>query len=360
MRSRLLIPAAVGVAVVLGGWLLGSGRSAPNVFGGRKDPHQAAGNPVSLRGGDPASEPPFEGVRSDALMWVGHSTLTRERLRMLSEMDRIRSGGPASESGLLLSFLERSLKREIAKQVYGIDPSPEELEKKLEEREGDLESADIVGKLLALLQGDRRLLGEELIRPMLVEAQLWQRFSYDRTIHARPYAESEGLRSAALANPDRFSVLARSVIDGSASPKPPPGLDAGSFPQGNPGTPGGEEARFSRNSVVLGEGALGPGTSRPILPPLQGVLIDPQILASLQPGQIYPQVLDTPDSLRVVRLTHLDGNTALIESWSWSKRNYEEWLAEQSRSIPKGIADESMEQALQSLPVRHWLRAGSR
>jgi hypothetical protein len=250
---------------------------------------------------------------------VGGVSISRRRLADWTKISELRSGEPGTEAEAFSDLVAQAVQQEVARRAFAIEPTAADLERKAAELGRDEEDRAILGKIETLL-GDRRRFLDEFVRPAEVETALWKRFRSDSTVHQAALGTGQKILDRALSEPTPFS-----------------GLSA----------PG---AAFGRYSVPLEAATKDPAR----LPKLENLPVD---LAPLNPGQVCPTLVETPDLVRVVRLSRIEGKYAEVEVWTVRKQGLHEWVAQQARSIECKLADPAMRAHLDALPAGHWVRA---
>ncbi len=265
---------------------------------------------------------------------IGSFSLTSDRIARRMAVDAIRSSVNCTPDSAVLGLLEEALKQEIARKRFGIAPSRASLEIRTSELEEDPTLAGTVRRLLKEVYGeDREKFIHEVIGPMVVESQLWERFSSDPQIHASSHMTASAFHSFARGNPQRFAYL------NDKSLLLQPGFAGVSL----------EGARLSRNQIALVD-----AEAQGSFPPLQGVPIDRELLSRLPDGAIYPSVVETPQALRLIKRVRRAGSAAEVEVWTVPKKDYGTWLEEEARAIPHETSPVLLS-ALDSMEGSSWL-----
>jgi len=273
----------------------------------------------------PSPSSPSADLREEPdLARIGSRALTAKRLALWKSIEEIRSGEPADDEAILL--LEQSVKREIAERRFGIRPSATDLESTLRKLASDPGSAAMLARIEALFGGDHRAFLEEFISPAFVESELWARFCKDPDIHRASRASAEDLAAKARSTPRQFPTLG-----------PPDGT-------------------FGRALIALsGTDAQAPPRGNP-LPRLDALPIDLDALPRIPAGQLYPDLIDTPESFLVLRVRRQRSGFAEVETWTVPKVPYVGWLTDQARGMSRTIDSPELKARIDALDPDHWLR----
>jgi hypothetical protein len=262
--------------------------------------------------------------QGEVLPVVGGVALSRAMLDRRMRLDGILSGETESRQQAVLVMVEELLKRRIARQVYGISPTKDELEAWLHTLRQDPLTAQRLQSIEGVFGLEHDLFLEEYVQAGVVERDLWKRFLAD------PLAHQEQARAAA-------GLLADlTLADGALRKRAPEGSTRSQF------------------NIPVDAGWNEPLPGPRVSP--QDLGLDRDLLGRLRAGDVYPNVIDGVDAFYVLKVVRPQSGGPLVEAHKVPKKDYHAWLAGQARTLNVTIQDPTLREGLLGPRDAHWVR----
>lgn len=262
--------------------------------------------------------------KEEILARIGDLAITKKQLELWTRIERLRGGGNVTKQDVLLGLLERTIKASVAARSFGISPSTESLDKRAKALMKG-RSGRTLARIAALFGKNRQEFLETFIRPIEIGFAMWKRFSRDKEVHRDAYAAARSGMEKLSAKPTAFASL---------------------DPKGG---------KMERNLVSLGT-QKNPFPKKHPFRPLRRLPIDKVILHGLRKGELYPHVVETPRSLRILRVVGKKGGYVEVEVWNIPKKNYYSWISKKAAGMSPILSDETMKEVVNGLDKKSWMR----
>lgn len=246
--------------------------------------------------------------------------------------DRRTGTKPPFEEAMPGSLIRRHVetderKAAVLQRMYGVEVSAEMIAAEVRRIDATTRAPEMLAELKRALGGDKERFARSMARPIIVERELRSRFDNDARLHASQRARADEARAQFLAG---AKVPGANPVTWQLGPRPavtPPPQPAGPVSGRNSSGAYTNEATV-QISVPLAAPASAHGEERlyfeDIEPELRGVL-----RAQLRKAGDVSALVESSGAFVVFRATEVTERTISAEVVSISKRNFEQWLAEQ-------------------------------
>lgn len=250
---------------------------------------------------------------------------------------------PPFEQSMPLALIDRLVrqeqhKEEVLRRIYGIEITPSLVRTEVERINLTTRAPGVLAEIKAALGNDTNRFARVVARPILVERLLRDKFDNDAVLHAAERRKAESARQCVLVAKHQGQSLSELTVllkqDGTsqvskitwhlrgASLKMAPGPDTAGPPKTSgpdDATPPVPPSRASHGRFYLDD-----------LPPTLQTVIRSQLR---QPGDVSA-VIELDDGFALYVLEEKTAEALRVAALSVPKRNYQQWLAEQSQAQP--------------------------
>ncbi len=284
-----------------------------------------------------------------APLWAGSATATNDieaLVRDLTAVERVyynhrTDDKPPFEQAVPRAAAETLVRQDLRKEavlkkVYGIEVTPPQIESEMRRMIAAAGAPDILAELQGVLSNDPVRFARTIVRPIVVDRTLRDKFDRDEALHAAPRREIEKVRAQLLEVRRNADSGAMTIRPGQAvvSDVPTNVIERlvtilKSSPTGRTGeatwrlTPPSPETNAPAGAPVLSP-RTNPGgerTSEDLPAPLQDILR----VQLREPGDVSA-VVDTPAAYLLFVVRELHGEQLRVATLAVPKRSYEEWL----------------------------------
>jgi len=227
-------------------------------------------------------------------------------------------------------------KEAILKKVYHEEITSTRIEAEARRINATTRAPDVLAELKAALGNDPARFAQTVVKPILVERELRERFEDDDTLHASPRREAENVRAQLLAAKARGESVTNLLIllrNGRTNEVSETVWQLGARPVEThaPGPDPVEiQKRFGPNAQVLSSPAT-PGAPQLYFADLPGSLQSVLRTQLRQAGDISA-VIEMPDGFLLYLCREKSSQTLDAAALLVAKRSYEAWLDEQITS----------------------------
>ena len=259
---------------------------------------------------------------------VGERTITAEDLAYRQAVVEVRSGKAFPAHLALLQLIEEALMAEVGR-AYGVEVNSAMLAEEAKRVQQTSRDPQTLEHIQAVFDGDESAYRRLVLEPILVNQLLHARFSLGHDIQSEPLARAKLLLAAAQIDPTSMSALAE---------------DYG--------------GKYRQLQVISGKLTSGEGLREdefiPQLaqygleyPDYDQQFVD-QVVSDLEPGEIYPKVVEDRSSFMVVRSISRNGKDALLESIVIAKLVFDPWFQTQSQRVKLEVLGQDLKETLLS------------
>jgi len=253
---------------------------------------------------------------------------------------------PPFEQVLPRATLERLVRNDLRKEaelkkVYGIEVTPAMVEAEVQRINTTTRAPEMLVELKAALGHDLKKFANTVAKPILVERELRRCFDNDDALHAVRRRECEQARHELLAaktNGNGPVQLLEQLKHAHSNTVSETTWQLISRPD-ETNAPGMDELeikkRFGENAQILSAPVAGPGAERKVY--FEDLPADLQQVLRVQLRQAgdVSAVIETPGGFLLYLVTGKSADTLSVATLSLPKRNYEQWLAEQTGETKK-------------------------
>jgi len=255
---------------------------------------------------------------------VGAISVTSKDISFRARVSEVYYAGSGKDYVGLAQLLKGYLAEEVLESLgHKVDSSVIEAEaRRIDE---NTKAPEVLARIKDIYGGNRKAYLKTFVRIVYAERVLYNEvFIKSKEIHKDQYQKAEGFLRATLGSPASFARLAKKR-----------GLDVRSL-------------RLSRSEGIVpveeGKAKLplreASGSGGEMAARLLG------LLAGVKEGKVYPEVIEWQEGYQVIRLLKRKGDTAVIESVSVPKRDYDEWFWEKAKTVPVKIYDKALKEKL--------------
>ncbi len=227
-------------------------------------------------------------------------------------------------------------KEAVLKKVYGIEITSAQIEAEVRRINATTRAPDVLADLKAALGNDPARFAQTVVKPILVERELRERFENDDHLHAPQRREVENVRAqllAARARGESVTSLLALLKHDRTNEVSETTWQLGARPADtNAPAPGPLEIqkRFGPNAQVLSSPAT-PGAPQLYFADLPGSLQQVLRAQLCQAGDLSA-VIEMPDGFLLYLCREKSSQTLDVATLSVARRDYEQWIAEQTSS----------------------------
>lgn len=263
----------------------------------------------------------LSGCRSEVAK-VGDLPITEEDLSRQVQVSELYFPRSGQKYVALSQLIKGYLALEVLKsQGHRVDNATLQGEAQRIDRE--TQAPELLGKIKAVYRGDEKAYLRSFVGQVYGERILYHEvFLPSPEIHRASREKAQALLKAGLSSPSSFPEIARKR--GAKTVTLRVSLKEGIRPTGR---------RF-RSQEIPSEAHR--EQARRLI----------EHLSRMQPGQLYPEVIEWMEGYQVLRLLRNEGKTYLAQSANIPKRDYEGWFWEQASHIPVRIFDAGLRQEL--------------
>ena len=269
------------------------------------------------------------GCRSEVAQ-VGHLSITEKDLSRQVQVSELYFPGSGQRYVALSQLIKGYLALEVLKSLgHRVDEAAFQGEDQRIDRE--TQAPELLQKIKGIYQGDQKAYLHSFVGVVYGERVLYHEiFLPSEEIHRASREKAEALLKATLPSPASLSRITRQqeveVVNLRISAK------RGIHPT--------EEAFRSKESPSEAHRST---EAHERLEQAQRLI---GYLSNLQPGQLYPEVIEWSEAYQILRLLHKEGAVYFVQSASVPKRDYEGWFWEQAVKIPVRIFDPALKEEL--------------
>jgi hypothetical protein len=232
-------------------------------------------------------------------------------------------------------------KEAVLQKNYGVTISPAQLAAEIQRIDTSTRAPEMLAEIKAALGNDPEKFANAFAKPLLVERELRRRFENDDALHAAARRECEQVRFALLtartngASPTQLLEQLRRDHSNEVSDVT---WQLGARPA-ETNAPAADELevrqRFGPDAQILSTAAAGPDPKRKFYFADLPVDLQQVLRVQLQRAGDVSAVIETPEGFLLYLARKKTGEALGVAVLSLRKRNYEQWLEEQSGGSKK-------------------------
>jgi len=255
---------------------------------------------------------------------IGAISVTSKDISYRARVSEVYYPGSGKDYVGLAQLLKGYLSEEVLKSLgHKVDSSVIEAEaKRIDE---NTKAPEVLARIKEIYGRNRKAYLKTFVRVVYAERVLYNEvFLNSKEIHKDQYQKAQGFLKAVLGSPASFEKIARKK-----------GLDVRRLRLSK--SEGIMPLESQKTKLPLREAS---GSGGEMAARLLG------LLTGVKEGKVYPQVIEWQEGYQVIRLLKKKGDTAVIESMSVPKRDYDDWFWEKAKAVPVKIYDKALREKL--------------